>query len=75
MKKLAQYIESNGITKVAFAKSIGTSRFYIHDLISGRRAPSVKMMLKIEEVTKGRIKAKDWTDAAREKRKASEAKQ
>ena len=57
--KLSEYLKLNRMTQVKFAEIVGVSRPLITHIISCRRSPSVKLILQIEKVTKGMVKAED----------------
>lgn len=43
-----------------FARVIGVSRQCINYWINGMRDPSLKLIRKIEKLTKGKVSRKDW---------------
>ena len=57
--KLAEYLKFHGLTHEAFAKMIGVTRPLVTHIINGRKNPSIKILLKIAEVTKGDVTAID----------------
>lgn len=62
MKLLLEYLVSSKMTGEDFAKAIGSSRGYIHDLKTGRRRPSLPKAILIEKATEGRIPVSAWHD-------------
>lgn len=63
MEQLTHYLATQGISQSDFAKSIGTSRGYVHDLMHGRRAPGRALAVTIERKTKGAVRVIDWSPA------------
>ena len=43
-----------------FARKAGISRQCVNYWINGLRKPSIKLAIKIEKITKGAVKVKDW---------------
>ena len=60
MENLASYLSDTGITQSAFSKKIGVSDGYLSQILSGVRAPSFKLMLKIENETGMRVPVDAW---------------
>ena len=58
--KLNEYLEANGTKKSFFAKKLGILPQMLTTWLSGRTMPRIEMILKIEEATGGKVKAKDW---------------
>lgn len=56
---LKEYIDINDISTLEFANLIGLDRAHTNMLILGHRVPSRRTALRIERITKGKIKAKD----------------
>lgn len=54
--KLDEYLFRNKMSKTQFAKNLGVTRTYIHDIIAKRRTPRPKLARKIEEVAEGQVK-------------------
>ena len=56
---LQEYIKAGGRgTLTNLAKSVGTSKGYLHDLVKNRREkPSVALAKRIEAATDGQVKA------------------
>lgn len=52
---LDEYLFRHKISKTEFAKLIGVSRTYIHDIIARRRTPRPPLAKKIEEATRGKV--------------------
>jgi transcriptional regulator with XRE-family HTH domain len=72
---LSEYLEKYNKTLEWFAKELGTSKGYVHDLRIGRRVPSLAMIKRIQDVTKNKVKAKDWIQAPTASSKAKSSKQ
>lgn len=58
-----QYLRTNNIRPYSseFASVLGISKQHLGDIAKGRRRPSLVLALKIEELTKGAVLAKDFT--------------
>lgn len=59
--KLGDFLKENGMTKIFFAKKIGVNPTHLSRWINGKTVPRIDYILKIEEATKGEVKAKDWS--------------
>lgn len=62
MKPLTEYLQSAEITAAELARRLGTSRGYIHDLLSGRRKPSMKTASAIAAITDGKVPISSWVE-------------
>ena len=60
--KLKKYLEENGIVHGFFAKKIGVSAPQLSVWKSGQSRPKLEHMLKIEEITKGKVSVRDWIE-------------
>jgi len=60
MNKLQKHLSDSGLAKSDFAKSIGISRGYLSDLMSGRRRPTLELAFQIQAETKGDVPAESW---------------
>lgn len=60
--KLAQYLDTKGISQTEFASRIGVTQVAVSRYVSGDRTPSLRLILRIEKVTKGAVKPKDWAE-------------
>jgi len=58
--QLQEYIKICGIKKNFIAKELNISLSFLWKLLNGLSAPSVDLAFKIEKMTNGRVKAKDW---------------
>ena len=52
---LSDYLVLGRITRAAFARTLGTSKGYLSDIINGKRRASLDMALKIQAETKGAV--------------------
>jgi len=57
--KLKKYLNDNGIARQSFAKSINVSYGYLNQIMSGHRNAGLCIAVKIEKVTKGKVRCKD----------------
>lgn len=57
---LHEYLYKNDINHVDFSKMIGVSRSTLHRLMTGQWDPPLSILLKIEKVTKDRVKIADF---------------
>lgn len=60
--KLATYLESEKLTDAAFARSIGVERQAVGRYKAGERFPEKPILLRIYEVTDGKVTANDFAD-------------
>lgn len=60
--KFKEWIEVEGFKIDKIAEKIGISRQALSYLINGHHVPSLKVAVKIEKLTKGKVKCKDWID-------------
>lgn len=58
--KLEQYLSDKDIKHSDFADTLGVSQVTVTRYANGKRRPSLKMALKIEEVTKRKVRVSDW---------------
>jgi transcriptional regulator with XRE-family HTH domain len=58
--QLATYLDENGISDAAFARSIGVERQAVGRYRSGERFPEKVILLRIFEVTGGQVTANDF---------------
>jgi DNA-binding transcriptional regulator YdaS (Cro superfamily) len=65
---LKTYLESRNFDKVEFAALIGVSPRTIFYYLARKKCPSLKVALKIEEITKGKVRNEDllayWSEGA-----------
>ena len=57
--KLSEYLRINKISHKDFAQKIGVTRSFITNVLNKKRNPSLKLCLKIEAETKGKVKTKE----------------
>ena len=62
--KLAQYLKEAGIRQTAFAERVGVTVQTVHHWVRGHRVPDLPSAVLIEGLTKGRVKPRDFVDAA-----------
>lgn len=58
--KIETYLKSKSMTHAEFAEVIGTSQPTVTRYVNGDRRPSIEMIDKIEKITKGKVKMRDW---------------
>lgn len=58
--KLKTYLSTTGTSHSAFAEKLGVSQVTVTRYANGERSPSLKMALKIEDLTKRKVKVSDW---------------
>lgn len=66
MDKLKPYLDLANMTPAAFARKAGLTRSHLHDLMSGRRKPSLKVAAAIERETDGLVPASSWVSGREE---------
>jgi transcriptional regulator with XRE-family HTH domain len=64
--KLDDFLSSEKITGDAFAKQLGVSPSMITRLRHGERSPSIRLVERIENVTKGKVRPSDFFRSANE---------
>lgn len=57
---LKEYLVSNGIVHSYFAKQIDTTSPQLSMWLSGKAKPRLESIVKIEEITKGKVTVRDW---------------
>lgn len=57
---LKEYLQQNGIRFTFFAKRVGVSQPALSAWMNGTVTPSIFYAHKIEQITKGEVKIKDW---------------
>jgi transcriptional regulator with XRE-family HTH domain len=60
--KLADYLEKEGISQLEFADLIGSTSATVSRIVHGGQNPSLALMIKIKEVTKGKVKPNDFIE-------------
>lgn len=58
--KLETYLTTLGISHTAFAEKLGVTQVTVTRYANGQRRPSLKAALKIEELTKRKVRVSDW---------------
>ena len=61
--KLKTYLSSKSIKHEEFAADLGVSQVTVTRYVNGTRTPSLSMALKIEDLTKRKVRVSDWFDA------------
>lgn len=56
---LKEYFEKKSLSQVSFAKKIGISKAHICNILKGKRTPSLALMRRIIEITKGEVTVGD----------------
>ena len=59
MKKLRRWIEGSGMSQNQVAEKLKISKASLSRYVNGSRVVSVKVAVKIEKLTKGKIKCAD----------------
>ncbi len=57
---LKEYLTREGMLQRAFAERVAIDPSTLSQMISGRRKPSLELAFKIEEATRGKVKASVW---------------
>jgi transcriptional regulator with XRE-family HTH domain len=65
--KLKEWLSNEGLTQEAFAKLLGSDQGHISDLVLGKVRPRLDSVARVEEVTKGAVKAQDWLEPKKQK--------
>lgn len=60
---LPEYLAKEQLNESAFARLLGVPNSTVHRWIKGKRHPSMALLPKIEQVTGGTVKAKDFYPA------------
>lgn len=63
MEKLRAYMKRVGIKPSEMAEAVGTSRGYMHDILTNRRRPGLNVAVAIERATNGAVPAAEWAAA------------
>ena len=61
---LAAYLDDEQITAAEFSRRLGVSHVAVHHWVTGARRPNARHTLAIEELTEGRVTARDLALAA-----------
>lgn len=65
--KLKEWLSKEGLTQEAFAKLLGSDQGHVSDLVRGKVRPRLDSVARIEEVTKGVVRAQDWLEPKKQK--------
>ncbi len=60
MELFRRYLKSTGTSLTKIAGQLNSSKGCVHDLLSGRRRPSLRLAYRIEEVTDGAVPMTSW---------------
>lgn len=52
MPSVQEFIQRRALTLQQFGEQCGCSRFHVSNVVAGKRAPSVKLLRRIHEVTR-----------------------
>lgn len=63
--RLVAYIAQSGSPACVWAGRLGVSGGYLSQLLSGQKLPSLRLAVKIERATGGRVPASSWVPDAR----------
>ena len=58
--KLREFLSENEISEAAFSAQVGVSQVAVHRYVAGQRTPSYEIMLKIMDITDGKVSANDF---------------
>lgn len=57
------YLKGEKITLSSLAKDLGCSVTTLHGYVSGRRSIPLRIVLRIEKMTEGKVQPSDWLDS------------
>ena len=60
MSKLSNFLKSAGVRQSEFAATLGISRGYMSELVSGAKAPSRALAIRISNETGGLVSVSSW---------------
>lgn len=60
MNELKQYLKSKHLTQADFAAKLGVTQSRVSEWLTGKRRPGLDMALRIQQVTRGKVKAAVW---------------
>lgn len=63
------------MTHQEFANLLGINKSSLSNMIAGLKRPSLELAVKIEKLTKGKVKPRDWVELKEELRKEEEEKE
>lgn len=58
--KLEMYLSDKNIKHSDFAEKLGVSQVTVTRYVNGKRTPSLSMALRIEDLTKKKVRVSDW---------------
>lgn len=58
--KLKTYLKTKSLSHSEFASLIDTTQASVTRYVNGKRRPSIEMIDRIDTVTKGKVKMRDW---------------
>lgn len=61
---LAEFMAKEGLTDAALARDIGLERSTVTRLRRGQSKPSLRVILALEAVSNGKVRASDFVEAA-----------
>lgn len=64
MEKLQQFLNASGTRQSALAGTLGITRGYMSELVSGRKVPSLPLAFQIERATAGAVPVDAWRSGA-----------
>lgn len=64
--QLKQYINTECIHQGKFSRLLGISKGYLNDIIHGKKFPSFKLIMRIDEATRSKVSFKDWEFVVKE---------
>lgn len=65
--KLREWLQQQALTQEAFARLLGSDQGHVSDLVRGKVRLRLDSVVKIEEVTKGAVRAQDWLEPKKQK--------
>ncbi len=60
MVDLKEIIERSGNSQAEWARKLGVSRGYLHQIINRKKTPSLKLALEIQRLTGGAVAMESW---------------
>lgn len=60
MTQLRAYLSEHGIRQEDFAAQLGTSQSTVSKVVAGRLTPTLRLAVKIEQLTCGLVPVKSW---------------
>ena len=59
---LKTYLETTGISQAKFSRELSVSPAMICYMISGKKTPGLGLALKIQRLTRGKVRPEDWVE-------------